>query len=107
MILVVYASKHGATREIAERIAERLTAGGRPAEARSVHEVDDPARYDAFVIGSAAYSMHWMKEAAGFVRRNRTLLADRPVWMFSSGPLGTETTDAKGRDVREAAMNAG
>ena len=23
----------------------------------------------------------------------------RPVWLFSSGPLGTETADAKGRDL--------
>ena len=37
-----------------------------------------------------------------FVRRHRSLLASRPVWLFSSGPLGTETTDAQGRDVREA-----
>jgi menaquinone-dependent protoporphyrinogen oxidase len=42
-----------------------------------------------------------MKEATEFVRRNRDRLAQRPVWLFSSGPLGAETTDAKGRDPRE------
>ena len=37
------------------------------------------------------------------MRRNQAVLANRPVWLFSSGPLGTETTDAQGRDLREAA----
>ena len=32
------------------------------------------------------------------------VLADRPVWLFSSGPLGTETTAAQGHDLREAAL---
>ena len=59
----------------------------------------DLAGYGAFVIGSAVYAMHWQKDAAQFVRRNRALLAGRPVWLFSSGPLGTEATDAKGRDL--------
>lgn len=41
------------------------------------------------------------------------LLSSRPIWLFSSGPLGTETVDAKGRVVvedsrpREFAMFAG
>ncbi len=46
---------------------------------------------------------HWLKEAAEFVMRNRAVLASHPVWLFSSGPLGTETTDAQGRDVLVAA----
>ena len=33
-------------------------------------------------------------------RRNTKVLAARPAWLFSSGPLGTEPADAKGRDLR-------
>jgi len=69
----------------------------------SVNAVGDVGGYAAFVIGGAAYLGHWLKEATEFVRRNRAVLAARPVWLFSHGPLGTETTDAQGRDVREAA----
>lgn len=61
---------------------------------------DDPLGYDAAVIGSAAYYFHWMKPATEFVRRNVSALASRPVWLFSSGPLGIEATDAQGRDKR-------
>lgn len=103
-VLVAYASKYGATQGIAERIAEKLRAAGQEAEARSVKAVGDPAGYDAYVIGSAAYMGSWLKEATEFVRRNRSFLADRPVWLFSSGPLGTEPLDAQGRDLRESAV---
>ena len=100
--LVAYASKYGATGRIAERIAERLQAFGLDAEARPVQQLADLSGYEAFVIGSAAYVGHWQPEAVEFVRRNRVALADRPTWLFSSGPLGTEATDAEGRDLRVA-----
>jgi menaquinone-dependent protoporphyrinogen oxidase len=73
--LVVYASKHGATRGIAERIATKLGEAGQEAEARPVEAVDDLMGYEAFVVGSAVYSGHWQKEASAFVQRNRTVLA--------------------------------
>jgi menaquinone-dependent protoporphyrinogen oxidase len=98
-VLVAYASRHGATQGIAERIADRLRQDGVDAVARPAAEVRDVTAYEAFVIGSAAYMFHWLGEATTFVKRNRETLAARPVWLFSSGPIGTETTDAKGRDV--------
>jgi menaquinone-dependent protoporphyrinogen oxidase len=103
-VLVAYASRHGATRGIAEHIAEALRTAGLDAEARPAAEVKSPAGYDAFVIGSAAYMFHWLKEASGFVRRHRTALAGKPVWLFSSGPLGTEPLDAQGRDQKVVAI---
>ena len=98
-ILVAYATRHGATRGIAERIADRLRADGLDAEARPAAEVRDASRYDAFVVGGAAYMFHWLGDATKFVQRNRALLAERPTWLFSSGPIGTDTVDEEGRDV--------
>jgi menaquinone-dependent protoporphyrinogen oxidase len=103
-VLVAYASKHGATEGIAQRIGEQLERAGLRVDVRPVRGVTTVSDYDAFVIGSAAYMFHWQKDALTFVRRNRELLAGRPVWLFSSGPLGTEPTDAQGRDVRETAI---
>lgn len=101
-ILVAYASRHGATAGIAERIAADLRAAGRPAEARPVTEIQDVAAYDAFVVGGAAYMFHWLKEATKFVKRHRAVLSERPVWLFSSGPLGTDLVDDEGHDILDA-----
>jgi menaquinone-dependent protoporphyrinogen oxidase len=98
-VLVAYATRHGSTRGIAERISDRLGSAGIGAEACPASAVKAVASYDAYVLGSAAYASHWLGPASEFVRRNRTLLAGRPVWLFSSGPLGTDTVDAKGRNV--------
>src|ERR1035437_7998672 len=56
-----------------------------------------------FVVGSAAYLGRWLKDGVAFVRSNEDLVAQKPVWLFSNGPLGTEATDAKGVDLRTAA----
>jgi menaquinone-dependent protoporphyrinogen oxidase len=103
-VLVAYASKHGATEGIAERIAENLREAGQDADARPVQEVGDLAGYEGYVVGSAAYLGRWMKDARTFVSSNQELLNQKPVWLFSSGPLGTEATDARGQDLRAAAV---
>ena len=103
-VLVAYASRHGSTQGIAERIAARLCADGIDAEARPAAGVDDAARYDAIVVGGAAYMFHWLKDATRFVKRNRALLAARPTWLFSSGPVGPDTVDKEGRDVLEVTV---
>jgi menaquinone-dependent protoporphyrinogen oxidase len=102
-VLIAYASRHGATRGIAEKIADTLRRHELDVSLQPVDAAADVATYDAFVIGAAAYYNRWMKEAARFVRDHRDLLADRPVWLFSSGPVGTDLVDDKGRNVLEAA----
>ena len=99
-VLVAYASRHGATRGIAERIAEVLRAEGLDAVALEARAVKQPASYDAFVVGSAAYMFRWLGDATSFVHRHRSVLAGKPVWLFSSGPLGPSPTDEQGRDLR-------
>ena len=100
-VLVAYSSRHGATTGIAERIAIGLRAAGLPVDVRRIDDVHDVTGYDAFVIGSAAYMFHWLKDATAFAKRHRAVFAERPVWLFSSGPLGTDLVDEEGRDVLE------
>ena len=101
-VLVAYATHHGATREIAERIGAVLGEMGLGVSVEPADRVRDVRRFDAFVVGSALYC-GWLKEAVDFVQRNKAVLAGSPVWLFSSGPLGSGTLDAQGRDVAEAA----
>lgn len=101
-VLVAYASRHGATAGIAKQIAEDLRSAGLSADAVPAKDVHDIGPYDALVIGGAAYMYHWSKDALTFVKRHHAELGSRPVWLFSSGPLGTDTVDKDGRDVLES-----
>lgn len=86
-VLVVYGSRHGATRGIAERIGEVLRSEGLEAVVGAADQVRDVGAADAVVVGSGVYMGSWLAEALDFVRRNEAALAGRPLWLFSSGPL--------------------
>jgi menaquinone-dependent protoporphyrinogen oxidase len=88
-VLVAYESKNGSTKAIAERIATTMSAHELNAIARPIDQIADPSGYDAYVIGSAVYYGGWMKQAVEFVREHEGTLAGKPVWLFSSGPVGT------------------
>jgi menaquinone-dependent protoporphyrinogen oxidase len=87
-ILVAYATKYGATQEIAEKIGEVLRQAGLPAQVMPADQVGDPSAYRAVVLGSAVYAGQWRKEAVEFLEAHESTLAERPVWLFSSGPTG-------------------
>lgn len=102
-VLVAYTSRHGATKGIAERIATTLADKQLDVTFREISDVDSVHGFDAFVIGSSVYMFHWEKAAADFVRHHVDVLVNRPVWLFCSGPVGTEMIDKEGRDVLESA----
>jgi menaquinone-dependent protoporphyrinogen oxidase len=87
-VLVTAASRHGATHEIAAAIAAGLQRRGVDADSRPTEELPTLDGYDAFVIGSAVYVGRWLDPAKDLVADNAHALADAPVWLFSSGPLG-------------------
>lgn len=85
-VLVAYATKYGATQEIAKAIGETLARAGLPVDVRDAGAVTQVADYSAVVLGSAVYAGHWRKEAVEFLEQQEAALAQRPVWIFSSGP---------------------
>lgn len=87
-VLVSAASAHGATEVIAEEIGSTLTGHGFDVTVLPPREVASVDEYDAFVIGSAVYRGHWLGSATGLVDRFGAALGPRPVWLFSSGPVG-------------------
>lgn len=100
-VLVVHGSRMGSTREIAERIAGQLRASGFEADAVAAADRPDPSVWDAFVVGAGVYAGHWHSDAAAFVRDNRRYLAERPVWLFSSGPVGPSATTHEPAEPKE------
>jgi menaquinone-dependent protoporphyrinogen oxidase len=87
-VLVTVASKHGATTQIAEAIGRALAKADIGAEVVAPDEVRSLKGYDAVILGSAVYAGRWLDEAKRFVEREAPALAERPVWLFSSGPIG-------------------
>ncbi len=98
-VLVAYSSRHGATAGIAEHIATHLSEAGFPATALSVDKVTSVDGYDAVVLGASAYMFHWQKAAVRFAHENAEYLATHPLWLFGSGPIGTDLVDKQGVDV--------
>jgi menaquinone-dependent protoporphyrinogen oxidase len=86
-ILVAYASKYGATAEISQKIGEVLQQEGLQVDVLSAKNVTDISRYKAVVLGSAAYMFQWRKEVVKLLRKHEKQLAEKPVWLFISGPL--------------------
>ena len=101
-VLVVAASKHGSTREIAEMISERLRSHGLEVLSRNPADVADLDGVDAVVLGSAVYAGRWLAPARDLVQRLGAELAARRVWLFSSGPIGEPLAPAG--DAPEAAQ---
>ena len=67
-ILVTYASKYGATKEIAEKIGEVLRQAGLQADVFPVDGIRDLTPYQAIILGSAIYIGKWQKEAVEFLQ---------------------------------------
>ena len=78
-VLVVYASRHGGTQGIAERIGQVLRTDGIQAEVQPADQVAGVGNADAVVIGSGVYMGSWLHEATDFLRRNVDGLAERAV----------------------------
>ena len=89
-IAVIYASKHGSTREIAEGLQRVLSDRGLRAELCSVEDGVDLSGFDAVVLGSAVYMGRWLKSAREFAEARGDELTAKPLWLFSSGPIGSQ-----------------
>lgn len=101
-VLVAYATKHGATTGIAERIGDVLREAGQKVDVLPVDDIRAIDQYDAFVVGSAVYLGSWRKEAVALLRHHADVLATRPVWLFSSGPVATEEVGTREDQLNNA-----
>ena len=108
-VLVSAASMHGSTSDIAQVIAEVLSEQGLTVTVLEPGEVQSIGGYDAAIIGSAVYVGHWLDPAKDLVDRCHDQLSNRPVWLFSSGPVGnpvSKLAQAMAKDPVELAACA-
>jgi menaquinone-dependent protoporphyrinogen oxidase len=97
-ILVVYATRAGSTREVAEAVATTLRQAGLAVDIQPLHNVDALQGYHAVVMGAPLFMFRWHKDARGFLRRHRKTLLNLPVAVFALGPL--RDRESEWRDVR-------
>ncbi|WP_129339591.1 flavodoxin domain-containing protein [Cellulomonas endophytica] len=107
-VLVTVASRHGATREMGEVVAEVLRTHGHVVDEVDPEDVEDVAAWDAVVLGSAVYVGRLAAGLRHLVEREGGRLRSRPVWLFWSGPLAVPdaATDVPD-DVDVVARHAG
>lgn len=99
LALVTAASRHGSTADIASVVAWALRTHGVDADELPPEDVYDVSAYDAVVLGSAVYAGRWLEPATALVTRCGPQLTGRPMWLFSSGPVGLPPTPAESPDV--------
>lgn len=106
-VLICAASRRGATGEIAQAIGQVLAERGFSVAVIPPDEVRSIDGYDAVIVGSAVYMGRWLDSAKEFVHRFSPTLAEHPVWLFSSGPVGkpgsklTQSMDQDPLDIPE------
>ena len=89
--LIVFATKHGTTREVAERIAARI-------EGAAIHDLKKDGSppldsYDCVIIGSSLYAGAIRREAKAFMAKSTNALHGKKVGLFL---CGMEASGAQG-----------
>jgi menaquinone-dependent protoporphyrinogen oxidase len=102
--LVIYASKHGSTEEVARWIGSHLRDAGHEVDVRDAAIAPDVEPYDAVIVGGSLYMGRWHADARGFLRRHRAALEERALAVFALGPLTLEGD--QGADSRKQLDNA-
>lgn len=89
-VLVVYATKHGSTEEVAAELAETLRGHGFDTELREAGEVASIDGFEGVLVGGALYAGRWHRRARSFLREHAEQLRGRPVAVFALGPQDLE-----------------
>jgi len=87
-VLVTVGSRHGSTREIGAEIAQVLARAGHSVQMLDPDEVTSVAGFDAVVLGSAVYVGRLVASVRALAERLEGPLAEVPLWLFWSGPIG-------------------
>ena len=92
-ILVTYATRSGATEEVAQAIAEVLRIRNMQVDLQSAVHAYSIEQYSAVVICVALYGGRMHKDVRRFLSANHTQLAKLPVALFVLGPVQKEEKD--------------
>lgn len=96
-VLVVYVTKHGSSRRIAQRLADGVTRTGATAELVDLADIGDrdPADYSAVVVAAAVHAGHHPREVGRWVHQHRAAFDDdgTPLVLISVSLTAAAPTD--------------
>ncbi|HMK45444.1 MAG TPA: flavodoxin domain-containing protein [Methanocella sp.] len=94
--LVVYGTRSGATKQIADEIGKTLEEQGYATTVRDAKQTNDlrAQDFDLVIVGSSIWATMWKRQTMGFLKRNRKALAGKKVALFSSGLAGGDPAQA-------------
>jgi menaquinone-dependent protoporphyrinogen oxidase len=87
--LLVYATRHGSTSEVADAVAEELRTAFAEVDVQEARSAPSPAGYDAVVVGGPMI-MGWHKDARKYVKRHKDRLDVVPFAVFVTAASLTE-----------------
>jgi menaquinone-dependent protoporphyrinogen oxidase len=104
-ILVVYATRCGSTREVAQAVTQDLRGRGCTVDFRAAEKVSSIAGYEAAIVAGAVRFGKWLPEATDFVRRNQAGLKRVPVAFVAVHMMNLGAGEAA-RKARAAYLDA-
>ena len=81
-VLVGYATVHGSTEEVAQRIGNVLTQRGYDVTVANVKPLTHLDGYEAFVLGTAIEEGTWLPDFKAFFKAFDTQLMNKPVYLW-------------------------
>lgn len=98
-ILVAYATRYGSTGEVAQAIGSVLREHGIEVDITPVSDVTAVDGYSGVVLAAPFYLGSLLKDAIGFLERNRAALEALPVALVTPGPVqaSDDMVEARGQ----------
>jgi menaquinone-dependent protoporphyrinogen oxidase len=92
--LIVYGTRGGATKQIADEMSKVLGGQGYAVTVKDAGDTRDidVSTFDLIIVGSSVWMGSWKKEAVTFVKKNANVLLSKKVALFSSGIAGDDPT---------------
>jgi menaquinone-dependent protoporphyrinogen oxidase len=103
-VLVVYASTHGHTAKIAERVGETLREHDVSARVREIGTPGahcEPAEFGGVIVGASVHLHHHQQAVVDWIAEHRTALDAVPSAFFSVSLTAADDTDEARASTRE------
>jgi menaquinone-dependent protoporphyrinogen oxidase len=104
-ILIVYDSKLGSTKGIAEYIGKILLASGTEVEVKHISETIELTEYKTVIIGSAIRYSNWLRPIRKFVKENRDILQSKSIYYFFVCLAKVGKTESARKEVENIEKN--